>query len=82
LLQNAFKFTHSGSEVLLKVYALAERILIEVEDKCGGLPPGDAETMFLPFAQSGADRSGLGLSRPLGCVFTIDLPRHGMSDGA
>jgi signal transduction histidine kinase len=37
LLQNAFKFTHQGSEVLLKVYASADRILIEVEDKCGGL---------------------------------------------
>lgn len=61
LLQNAFKFTHAGSEVILKVYAIGERILIEVEDKCGGLPSGDVETMFLPFTQSGADRSGLGL---------------------
>ena len=61
LLQNAFKFTHSGSEVTLKVYALGERILIEVEDKCGGLPPGDVETMFLPFTQSGANKTGLGL---------------------
>ena len=61
LLQNAFKFTHSGSEVLLRVYAVGDRILMEVEDKCGGLPPGDVETMFLPFAQSGADTSGLGL---------------------
>jgi signal transduction histidine kinase len=61
LLQNAFKFTHSGSEVLLKVYAAGDRILIEVEDKCGGLPPGDVEKMFLPFTQGGADTSGLGL---------------------
>lgn len=61
LLQNAFKFTHPGSEVILKVYAMANRIRIEVEDKCGGLPPGDMEKMFLPFTQSGGDRSGLGL---------------------
>lgn len=61
LLQNAFKFTHPGSEVLLKVYSMADRIFIEVEDKCGGLPPGDVEKMFLPFTQSGANRSGLGL---------------------
>lgn len=61
LLQNAFKFTHPGSEVLLKVYAMSDRILIEVEDKCGGLPPGDVEKMFLPFTQSGANRTGLGL---------------------
>ena len=61
LLQNAFKFTHPGSEIVLKVYAMGNRILIEVEDKCGGLPPGDVEKMFLPFTQSGRDRSGLGL---------------------
>ena len=61
LLQNAFKFTRRGTEVLLKVYAMSDRILIEVEDKCGGLPPGNVENMFLPFTQSGADRSGLGL---------------------
>ena len=61
LLQNAFKFTRPGSEVLLKVYSMADRIFIEVEDKCGGLPPGDVEKMFLPFTQSGANRTGLGL---------------------
>jgi signal transduction histidine kinase len=60
LLQNAFKFTHPLSEVLLKVYAMGDRILIEVEDKCGGLPGGDVEKMFLPFTQ-GADKTGLGL---------------------
>lgn len=61
LLQNAFKFTHPGSEVLLKVYAMADRIRIEVEDKCGGLPAGDVEKMFQSFTQNGTDRSGLGL---------------------
>ena len=61
LLQNAFKFTHPLSEVLLKVYATGDRIRIEVEDKCGGLPPGETETMFQPFTQGGANRSGLGL---------------------
>lgn len=61
LIQNAFKFTHPLSEVLLKVYATADRIVIEVEDKCGGLPAGDVEKMFLPFTQAGANRTGLGL---------------------
>lgn len=32
LLQNAFKFTHPGSDVLLKVYSMGDRVLIEVED--------------------------------------------------
>ncbi len=61
LLQNAFKFTHHGSEVLLTAYANGERISIDVADRCGGLAPGVAETMFLPFSQSGANRTGIGL---------------------
>ena len=61
LLQNAFKFTAHGTEVSVHAYAVADRILIDVEDHCGGLPPGSADQMFLPFAQSGKDRSGLGL---------------------
>ena len=61
LLQNAFKFTHPNSEVTLNAYAAADRILIDVEDSCGGLPTGNAEKMFLPFTQNGRDKSGLGL---------------------
>ncbi len=65
LLQNAFKFTSRLSEVQLRVSAVDDRILIEVEDKCGGLPAGDAETMFLPYTQSGANKTGLGLGLPM-----------------
>ncbi len=61
LVQNAFKFTHPHTEVSLNVYAAADRILIDVKDHCGGLPPGNAETMFRPFVQQSTDRSGLGL---------------------
>lgn len=61
LLQNAFKFTQHRSEVTLNAYAAADRIRIDVEDHCGGLAPGVAEDMFLPFKQHGKDRSGLGL---------------------
>ena len=61
LLQNAFKFTHSGTEVSLRAYALDDRVLIEVEDHCGGLLPSEAETMFLPFTQGGQNKTGLGL---------------------
>ena len=61
LLQNAFKFTKPNSEVTLNAYAAADRILIDVEDNCGGLPAGDAEQMFRPFIQSDTNKSGLGL---------------------
>jgi signal transduction histidine kinase len=64
LLQNAFKFTHPLTEVTLTVTAARDRILIEVGDKCGGLPSGDIEKIFLPYTQSGADKTGLGLGLP------------------
>jgi signal transduction histidine kinase len=86
LLQNAFKFTHSGTEVILNAYALADRILIEVEDHCGGLPPRFEERMFLPFAQGSIDRSGLGLGLSIakssaeanhGTLTVRDMPDRG-----
>ncbi len=61
VLQNAFKFTEEGTEVTLRAFAVADRIQIEVEDHCGGLLPSEAETMFLPFTQSGVNKTGIGL---------------------
>src|SRR5688572_27035912 len=63
LLQNAFKFSKPKGHVVLRTdTASAEgRVLIEVEDECGGLPPGNAEDLFRSFEQRSADRSGLGL---------------------
>ena len=61
LLHNAFKFSHAQREVSLSAYTSGDRVLIDVEDSCGGLPEEAAEKMFLPFSQAGADRSGAGL---------------------
>jgi len=61
LLQNAFKFTKRHSEVRLDAQVVGGRVLIKVEDRCGGLPSGAPEKLLLPFVQSGQDRSGLGL---------------------
>jgi len=61
LLQNAIKFTKPGSTVTLRVKVTTDRVLIEVEDACGGLPVRDATELFDAFEQRGADRSGLGL---------------------
>jgi signal transduction histidine kinase len=61
LLQNAFKFTKRHSEVRLHAQVAGDRVLIKVEDHCGGLPSGIPEKLMLPFVQSGQDRSGLGL---------------------
>jgi signal transduction histidine kinase/CheY-like chemotaxis protein len=76
LLQNAFKFTARNTEVSLNAYAAADRILIEVEDHCGGLPPDGAEKMFVPFTQVGADRTGLGLGLSI-CQRSVEV-NHGV----
>ena len=86
LLQNAFKFTQHHTDVSLNAYAAGDRIRIDVGDHCGGLLPGVAEKMFLPFEQSGDDRSGLGLGLAIcqrsvtannGVVGVRDIPRKG-----
>ena len=61
LLQNAFKFTRPHSTVTLRVDASAERVLIEVEDECGGLPSATINELFRPFEQRNVDRTGAGL---------------------
>ncbi len=61
LLQNAFKYTCPGGHVGLRVHASEDRLLIEVEDQCGGLPAGKLEELVRPFVQHSTDRSGLGL---------------------
>ena len=65
LLQNAVKFTRPRGRVTLGARAAADRVLISVEDECGGLPDGTAEAIFRPFEQRGAERTGLGLGLPM-----------------
>jgi len=72
LLQNAFKFTHSHSDVILSCHATTEHILIEVSDHCGGIGAELAGRMFQPFEQNGADRSGLGLGLTIARQFVHD----------
>ncbi|MEO8431151.1 MAG: HAMP domain-containing sensor histidine kinase [Acidobacteriota bacterium] len=100
LLQNGFKYTRQGTEVRVRAYAAAERIRIDVEDNCGGLPTGDPEDMFQAFKRGRENDTGLGLGLSIsrngvqanqgtlsvrdipgsGCIFTIDLPRHGLPE--
>ncbi len=61
LLQNAFKFTHAHGQVWLRTRSTGERVFIDIEDECDGLPPEQAEALFHPFQQRRTDRSGLGL---------------------
>jgi signal transduction histidine kinase len=86
LLQNAFKFTRPRTTVTLRVRTSAERVSIEVEDECGGLPNGNVDDLFLPFEQRSTDRTGLGLGLPFsrwaaeandGRIATRNLPDKG-----
>ncbi len=86
ILNNAFKYTRPGGRVMLRVRTADSRLLIEVEDECGGLPEGGGE-LFQPFGQRrGRDRTGLGLGLSIarkavrahgGDIATRNLPGHG-----
>jgi signal transduction histidine kinase len=65
VLQNAFKFTHPHGHVALRASSSDGRVLVEIEDECGGLPPGDTEELFRPFEQKSGNRTGLGLGLPI-----------------
>jgi signal transduction histidine kinase len=86
LLQNAFKFTRPQTNVTLRVSATDCHVVIEIEDECGGLPPGEAEDLFRPFVQRSGDLTGLGLGLAYsrwgveanyGRLFATSLPGHG-----
>jgi signal transduction histidine kinase len=61
LVQNALKFTQTGTTVRLRAVTTTSRVLIEVEDSCGGLSPEKQADLLEPFVQKGRDRTGLGL---------------------
>jgi signal transduction histidine kinase len=86
LIQNAFKFTLPSGHVSLKTRTTVDRVRIEIQDECGGLPPGEIEHLFRLFEQRGADRTGLGLGLAIsrqgvedsgGAIRVRDLPGEG-----
>jgi signal transduction histidine kinase len=86
LLENAVKFTRAHGKVTLSVRTEDARVLVEIEDECGGLPPGKTEELFRAFEQYGDDRTGLGLGLAIcakaakasgGEVRVRDLPGKG-----
>jgi signal transduction histidine kinase len=86
LIQNAIKFSRPGGDVHVRARVDGADTLIDVEDACGGLPPGTAEQMFVPFVQQSTNRTGAGLGLTVarkvavahrGDIQVIDLPGAG-----
>jgi signal transduction histidine kinase len=65
LVNNAVKFTKERGNVWVRSKISGERVLIEVEDECGGIPDGETEILFKPFTQKGTDKTGMGLGLSL-----------------
>jgi signal transduction histidine kinase len=86
LMRNAVKFSSEGGQVTLRARAVADRVLFEVEDSCGGIPEDITAKLFQPFVQQNADRSGFGLGLLIvkraveahhGSVRVINRPNEG-----
>jgi signal transduction histidine kinase len=61
LLRNAVKYTPSGGAVEVRGTVENGRAVIEVEDRCGGLPAGKVEEAFAPFVRLDSGQTGFGL---------------------
>ena len=71
----------------LRVVSAADRVLIEIQDECGGLlGSGDTKPTFRPFEQRGTDRTGLGIGLAFsrwgieankGRLYARNLPNQG-----
>lgn len=86
LVQNALKFSRDGGRVEVRGRRDGARVVIEVQDECGGLSVA-SEQLFKPFVQvSQQRRSGVGLGLTItrnaievhGGTLTVEnLPGHG-----
>jgi signal transduction histidine kinase len=61
LVQNAIKYTKRAGLIELRGTLQDGRVIIEIEDECGGLKDEKMKSLFEPYVQENEDRSGLGL---------------------
>lgn len=61
LLENAVKYTPSGSPITLAAWAGETKVTVEVADRGPGLAPGDETRIFEKFYRVGKAASGVGL---------------------
>jgi signal transduction histidine kinase len=87
LLRNGLKFSRPSSILQVRARRADDgRVRVEVEDACGGLPPGRIEELFTPLVRRGADQTGFGLGLAIaqqaavahgGTLTVRDLPGTG-----
>lgn len=86
LLRNGVKYTNAGSVVELRGHVANGHVEIQIEDCCGGLPPGKVEEAFAPFVRLDERQSGFGLGLAIakqaveahgGSIRVQNLPRKG-----
>lgn len=86
LVHNAVKFTRRGGEVVLRGRETESKVILEVEDQCGGLPGGKTDEIFQPSGQRAGDRTGSGLGLSIakqavtahrGRIYAVDRPGAG-----
>ncbi len=61
LLQNAIKYTPSHGKILVVATESEGRILISIQDECGGIEASKLKTIFMAYTQENEDKSGMGL---------------------
>lgn len=86
LVRNGVKYTSAGGVVELRGRIADGRVLMEVEDCCGGLTPGQVEQAFAPFVRLDNRQTGFGLGLAIakqavdahgGSIRVQDLPGKG-----
>lgn len=68
LLSNAIKYSHAGTTVSIGAFSTDNDVVISIRDEGQGIPAGEIEKLFTPFAKisvastDGEKSTGLGLS--------------------
>lgn len=86
LVQNAIKYSKYGGKIWVRAKVSIDKVFIDVEDQCGGIELENVQSLFEPYVQNSADRSGLGLGLALvqqavhlsqGKISVQNLPNRG-----
>jgi signal transduction histidine kinase len=86
LVLNGVKYTHKQSTIELRAGITEGKVLIEVEDCCGGIAPETIEKAFAPFMRFDKSQKGFGLGLAIarqaaeahgGTIYVKNLPGKG-----